>query len=77
MALEILTLTMKSLYSLDPKRGVCIISVFLKYAVLAPMLHEIWAIYSFTQNFLTSTSVEQTTNLVNDIMAFYGILKTL
>ncbi|KAJ7315188.1 armadillo-type protein [Mycena albidolilacea] len=79
MILEILTLTMKSLYSLDPlhqSRGVHIITVLAKYAIFAPTLHEIWAIYSFTQDFLTNTSVEQATTLVNE-MALYGVLKTL
>ncbi|KAJ7898730.1 hypothetical protein B0H13DRAFT_2337386 [Mycena leptocephala] len=79
MILEILNLTMKSLYFLDPlhrQRGVYIITVLTKYAIFAPMLHEIWAIYSFTQDFLTNASVEQATTLVNE-MALYGILKTL
>jgi hypothetical protein len=40
------------------------------------VLKEIWAIYAFTQDVLTDTSLEQTATLVND-MARYGILTTL
>jgi hypothetical protein len=45
-------------------------------AMFEPILHEIRAIYSFTQHFLTNISLEQTKLLV-DKMELYGVLKTL
>ena len=45
-------------------------------APLQPILHEIWAIYSFTQEFLSNVSLKQKKFFVEQ-MEFYGILKTL
>ncbi|KAJ7853210.1 armadillo-type protein [Mycena leptocephala] len=79
MIVDILTLSLDALYSRDnkhSKRGADLIAVFTEYNTFAPILREIWPLYSFTQDFLLNVSLEQTNLLVHQ-MEFYGILKTL
>jgi len=77
--LQILLVAFDCLYFPDGSRrsrGLKVIQVLAEYATFAPILREIWAIYSFARNFLSITRVEDISFFVEQ-MHIYGVLKSI
>jgi len=76
---QILICTFDCLYFPDGSRrarGLEVIQVLAEYATFGPILHEIWAIYSFARDILSITRLEDIKFFVEQ-MQIHGVLKSV
>ncbi|KIJ57063.1 hypothetical protein M422DRAFT_773768 [Sphaerobolus stellatus SS14] len=79
MIVKLFTSVLALLYSHDHdshNQGAFIINVLTEYAFILPILHEIWSVYAFIQDYSLSIPLEQN-NFITEQMELHGFFKSL